>query len=167
LVAVAVGVAVFSLSVAGVGVGDSRVFDGVAVEVDVEFSLEEEVGDGVFVGAAVAFEVAVGVLDERSFVVVAVASSSLDSKALPPSVFDRDDNGVAKPDDLVPVGTGTCVVGSLPGITVVPSPAVKAIVLPWASTSTVPSLTATSVTPSESTSTVKSVPRTLIVAAGV
>jgi hypothetical protein len=169
LVAVSVGVAVDFVSVVGVlvGVGDSLVFDGVAVEVDFASSSVEEVGLGVLVGVIIALEVAVGVLEELSFVLVAVALFPPESSGSSTSVFDREDNGVANPAGLVIVGTGTGVVGSLPGVTVVPWPAVKTIVLPWPSTSTVPSMTATSVTPAESTSTVNSVPRTFIVAAGV
>lgn len=169
VVAVSVGVAVGSSSFDGVidGVGDSLVFVGVAVEVNGGSSLVEEVGDGILVEEFVALDVAVGVLEERSFVLVAVALFPPEFRGSSTSVLDRDDNGVANPAGLVTVGTGTADVGSLPGVTVVPSPVVKTIVLPWPSTSTVPSLTLTSVTPAESTSTVNSVPRTFIVAAGV
>jgi hypothetical protein len=144
-------------------VGDSLVFDGVAVEV--ESTSEEVVGKGVLVGVFVHAGVPVGVLVDRSN--VAVASSLSESMDVSTSVFDLEDSGVAKPAGLVAVGTGTGVDGSPPGETIVPSPEVKRIVVPFALTSTEPSLTATSVTPSESTSTVNSVPRTFIVAAGV
>lgn len=156
-----VGVLVGSFSGFGVlvGVGDSLVFDGVAVEV--ESASEEGVGVDVFVETGEA----VAVVETRSE--VGVAASSPESRGISTSVFEREDNGVAKPAGFVAVGTGTGVVGSLPGKTVVPSPEVNRTDVPWASTSTEPSLTATSVTPSESTSTVNSVPRTLIVAAGV